>query len=555
MRRLSWSRAGNRSRANGVARAVACATPARLAREVLSLAVGIAVAAASADAQQGGAVRQRSAADDLQMFSQVFNHLRVNHPDSLDSHKLIAAAINGMLRAADPHSYVLTSYRLTPEKEADRRAGRLVNIPVAFSLRAGAPVVVSVVPGSAAARADVLPGDELIAIDGEPVIAESEMELDLALAGANRSSVRLTLERRRADGSLVQLERTVRRERVEDISAVPAAIMLDDSTGYVRVTSFENSDAARDVRSAMGRLERAGMRRLVLDLRDNPGGIVDQASRVAGEFLPKGAILYTQSGRKAQLTDTVRVERSFWSREKRLPVVVLVNEGSASASELVAGALQDHDRALIVGRPTFGKSLLMTGFPLSDGSVAVLVVGQVRTPCGRVVQREYRDLSTRDYYRLARAERDTAGRPSCTTTGGRRVYGGGGIVPDVILETPPPVPMWMSAIAEQMLPLQWVGGHVTERGDAYGDLDSFAKAPALAEGALASFKSFAASQGAAAPESAEADALLERRLVLQVAATRWGQEGYFRVAALLDPEVQRGIEAFAQAELLQAAGG
>src|SRR6185436_14297090 len=112
------------------------------------------------------------------------------------------------------------------------------------------------------------------------------------------------------------------------------------------------------------------------------------------------------------------------------PLLVLVDEGTASASEIVAGALQDHDRALIVGRPSFGKSLLMRGFPLADGSIFVLVVGHVKTPCGRVVQRQYRNVTTHEYYRLAKAERDTAGRASCTTDAGRVVYGGGGIYPD-----------------------------------------------------------------------------------------------------------------------------
>src|SRR5690606_12252831 len=246
----------------------------------------------------------------------------------------------------------------------------------------------------------------------------------------------------------------------------------------------ENTSVAGDVRSAMGNLEREGMRRLVLDLRDNPGGIVEQASRVAGEFLPKGALLYSQSGRKADLTDSVRVQRSFWSREKRLPVVVLVNEGSASASELVAGALQDLDRALIVGRPTFGKTLLMTGFPLSDGSVVVLVIGEVRTPCGRVVQRPYREISQREYYRLARAERDTVGRPSCRTSAGRVVYGGGGIVPDVLFGDADPEPSWLVRLDEELLPLQWVGGHVSEHESAYQDLEAFLDSPKLAEGAL-----------------------------------------------------------------------
>ena len=157
----------------------------------------------------------------------------------------------------------------------------------------------------------------------------------------------------------------------------------------------------------------------------SPGGLVKEAASAAGEFLPRGAVVYTQEGRRADLVDTGRVGRSFWSSERRYPMAVLINAGTASAAELVAGALQDHDRAVVVGRPSFGKSLLMQGFPLSDGSALYLVVGRVRTPCGRVIQRQYHGLTRGDYYRLAAAERDTAGRPSCRTDAGRTVYGGG----------------------------------------------------------------------------------------------------------------------------------
>lgn len=521
-----------------------------------ALAAGaLALGPASAPlAAQDGPVRPRSVAEDLTMFSQVLNHLRVNHPDSLDSHRLIMAAITGMVQAADPHSYVVTAYRLDPAREKLRRDGKLVPVPVSFTYVGGAPVVVGTVPGSAAAGADILPGDALVAVDGRPVTAESSFELEVALAGERRSTVTLTLERRRGDGSLVELRREVRRERTDEITAVPTALMLDAQTGYVRITAFENRTVADDVHDALGRLEKAGMRRLVLDLRDNPGGLVDQAADVAGEFLPKGALVYTQGGRKTEVADTGRVRRSFWSREKRYPMVVLVNHGSASASELVAGALQDHDRALVVGRPTFGKSLVMRGFPLADGSMAVLVVGTVRTPCGRVVQREYRDVRTRDYYRLARAARDTAGRPSCRTTGGRTVYGGGGIVPDVLLAEPEPAPVWLARLEEVQLPAQWLGAHLTEQGAAYPSLDSLTAAPRLAPGTLAAFRAFARAQGATIPEDADADRLLERRLVLRLAGTKWGPAGYYRLAALLDPEVAAARAAFTQAEAILSAG-
>ena len=512
-----------------------------------ALALLVLGASAPAGAQQGP-VRKRTAAEDLTMFSQVFNHLRVNHPDSLDTHELIMAAITGMVRAADPHSYVITSYRLDPEKEKARRDGKLVPVPITFTYDGGSPVVVGIYPGSDAAGADILPGDMLIAIDGEPVRAESTFELELVLAGDRRQPVALTLERRRSDGSLVEIERTVKRERTDELTAVPAGFMLDGETGYVRITAFENSKVADDVHDALGRLEKQGMKRLILDLRDNPGGIVDEASKVAGEFLPKGALVYTQAGRKSDVADTGRVGRSFWNREKRYPMIVMVNDGSASASELVAGALQDHDRALIVGRPTFGKSLVMQGFPLADGSVVVLVIGTVRTPCGRVIQREYRDITTRDYYRLSRAERDTAGRPSCRTTGGRTVHGGGGIVPDVRLAEPAPAPVWLAKLEEMAIPVQWVSAHVSEQAAAYPSLDQLMATPTLAAGALQSFRAFAAGLGGEVPQGGEADAVLEPRLLMRIAGTKWGAAGYYRIAALLDPEVAAARSAFAEAE-------
>ena len=153
------------------------------------------------------------------------------------------------------------------------------------------------------------------------------------------------------------------------------------------------------------------------------------AARVVPEKIspPAGTLIYTSEGRKKDATDTVRVKRSFFRHEERYPLVVLINGGTASAAELVAGALQDHDRAIIVGRPSFGKALLMKPIRLTDGSVLMLVVGHVRTPCGRVIQRSYRGLALRDYYTRALAPRDTAGLPSCRTDAGRTVFGGGGI--------------------------------------------------------------------------------------------------------------------------------
>jgi carboxyl-terminal processing protease len=489
-------------------------------------------------------IHSRSVAEDLRMFSQVLNQIRVNHPDSVDTHILLMAAVEGMVRAADPHSFVIPALRLDPAREAAWEDGKLVPVPLAFRYIGGDPVVVSVAAGSRASSLDILPGDELIAIDHQPVAATSANELEVVLAGRNGTPVVLTFERRRLDGSIAHLDRAVERERADEASAVPTAFLLDDRSGYVRITSFLNDRVADDLHDALGRLEALGMKRLVLDVRDNPGGRIDQAAKIAGEFLPKGAIVYTSTGEKREMTDTSRVSRSFWRSERRYPIVLIANAGTASAAELLAGALQDHDRALIVGKPTFGKALIMRGFPLSDGSIIELVVGHLRTPCGRVVQRQYRSITTREYYRLARADRDTAGRPACRTDAGRVAYGGGGIYPDLVVDEPD-IPLWLARLGEDNVVLKWIGGYVSANPSAFASLDALAQREAPVDAkAISDFRQFSSAQGIAVPQTVEANGALERVLSTAAARSKFGDAGFYRMSAALDPEVQTARRAF-----------
>jgi carboxyl-terminal processing protease len=507
-----------------------------------------ATAGAQTASEPQRAVRARTLYEDLQMFSGVLNQIRVNHPDSVDAHALVMAAIRGMIEAQDPHSYVVQAVRFDPEREKLFRENKLHPVPVNFEDYGGAFVVVSVEPGTAAARLDILPGDELVEVDGKPLTAESAFELEVQLAGPKNSTASLVFERRRSDGTYVTLTRAVKRERPEESTAVPAAFMLDAQTGYVRITTFASARVADDLHDALGRLEKQGMTRLVLDVRGNGGGSVDEAASVAGEFLPKGAVVYmSQTKKKSDLPDTARVSRSFFSREKRYPIVLLINQGSASASELLAGALQDHDRALIVGRTSFGKSLVMTPFYLPDGSYYNMVIGLLKTPCGRVVQRQYRGRRLRDYYRLAGKERDVAGRPSCRTSGGRTVYGGGGIYPDVVLDARQPTPVWLARVYEEALPLKWIGGHLSANAGAYSSLDALASNPTLPPAVLADFRQFAASQQVTVPEGADADRHLTVALLEQIAYAKWNEAGLYRIAAVLDAEVKAGVAAFGKA--------
>jgi carboxyl-terminal processing protease len=528
---------------------------------VAPLAAPLAVPIAAQQDTSKRPMRQRTLYEDLQLFSGVLNQIRVNHPDTtLTTHELIMAAIRGMVQAADPYSAVFNTGRMSPEKERAFRQGKLYPVGVAFAYVGGAPIVHSVTPGSSAARLDIMRGDQLVAIDGEPVVAETAEELNLTLSGERKSVVRLTFERRRADGSLAEFVREVKREKLRDEEvAVPVAFLLDPQTGYVRLTTFNSLTAAEELHDAVGRLEKQGMKRLVLDIRDNSGGYVREAAQIAGEFLPKGAIVYTVEARKEELAkDTGRVERSFWSREKRYPIVLMINSGSASASELVAGALQDHDRALIVGQPSHGKALMMGTFPIGDGSGWLsgiyLNIGRIRTPCGRIVQRDYRGLRTQDYFRRARTERDTTGRASCRTQAGRTVYGGGGIYPDVVLPPAEPTPVWLSRAREEALALKWVAGHLGANPAAYASLDALAASPVVAGTGVAGFRTLAAEEGVTIPAGADADRILRRELLEEVAYSKWGDAGRYRIAAVLDAEITAAVDAFEQAAALLAAG-
>lgn len=497
----------------------------------------------------GRVTRPRSVYDDMQLFSQVLNQLRTNHPDSLDTHTLMMAAIEGMVRAADPHSYVLPAMRLAPEKLKAYEDGKLVSVPVTFEYLDGAPVVLGVRPGTEASNLDILPGDELIAIDGNPVTAESEAELHIAMGGEEGSFVTLSLERSR-NGATTVVRRMVKRERVEASSGVVAALMLDSLTGYLRMAHFLHESGAEAFHEARSMLERRGMTRLVLDLRDNGGGLVDQAAAIAGEFLPKGALVYTSAGAKPEVFDTVTVRRSHARRDAPMPTVVMVNEGTASAAELLTAALQDHDRALILGRPTFGKSLLMMGLPLTDGSLIMLTVGHVITPCGRVLQRRYRGLRLRDYFRRAGAVPDTTGRPSCRTAGGRKVWGGGGIYPDVVLPAADAGPDWFEDdhMDDGRLLLRWAGGLDSTVVRA-GTPEELANT-VLPHGVVREFADFARAAGVPLPDDALEDGSLPIVLARAIAWARWGETGLYTFTALRDPQVARAVASMPEAQAL-----
>lgn len=386
--------------------------------------------------------RAQSSYEQLQAFSAVLNFVRLNYADSVAYPEMVRAAIDGVLRSLDPHSYFLA--RADYDRRSALERGELATTGLILELVDGRPTILGVLDGSPAARAHVQPGDRLLTIDDTVAAGLDEQHLALRLAGEKGSRVRLTIVRGpilEPDTFAVTLKRDEVRER-----AVTLTGMADSITGVVRLASFTPT-AGDEVDRALRDLRGRGMRRAILDLRGDPGGLIFAAVDVAALFLPKETVVFQTQGRRADADHVYRTRTNGGWRD--LPLMVLVDDRSASAAEALAGSLQDHDRALIVGRRSFGKALMQQPFFLQTGDVVMLTVGHVLTPGGRFIQRRYSGLEVEQYYGF----RGTAGVAADTgtvypTDGGRPMRGGGGIAPDVALPPPPTLPVWWSAASD-----------------------------------------------------------------------------------------------------------
>lgn len=401
------------------------------------------VAAAVTLCLPGGLAGQaRSAYEELQTFSGVLNHIRINYPDSVGYSDLVAAAIRGVLRALDPHSSYIS--RVEWERLSALERGELYGVGLSLAEVEGAITVLGVASKGPAAKGGILPGDRLRAMNDSSVNGLDVRAVELRLAGDKGSRVRLRMERGpRLDPDTFAV--TLRRGEVEQHS-VSRVRMIGEGTGYFRLEEF-TGEASKEVHDALRKLRGQRARQVILDLRGNPGGSVIAAVEIASEFLPKGAIVFRTRGRKRDVDTTYVTKRDGEFRD--VPLIVLINEGSASASEALAGSLQDHDRALIIGRRSFGKALMQTVFFLPHGDNVMLTIGRVLTPNGRFIQRRYRGLGYEQYLSFAGktgAEEDTT--TLYRTDAGRPVRGGGGIAPDIAMPPAPVQPAWWGAATD-----------------------------------------------------------------------------------------------------------
>ena len=374
---------------------------------------------------------------DARVLEEVFRYVSERYVEPQSRDQLYKKAVQGLLRElGDPH----TSYLSAEDYNALRiqTTGEYGGLGIQISERDGWVTVIAPLPGTPAERAGVRAGDRIIEVEGQSTRGWSDDEAVKVLRGPRGSPVNIKVARFGVDEPIPF--RIVREEI--HVQSVPYAYMAAPEIGLIRLVVFSET-STDEIRAAIERLRKQGMKKLILDLRENPGGLLDQGVSVSDLFLNRGDAIVETRTRDPRQTETFRAEAG--EVLAGVPMVVLVNGYSASAAEIVAGALQDHDRALVVGTTSFGKGSVQTLFPLSGGNFLKMTTGKWYTPSGRSIQK---DLEAQEGALVADMElsedgtpiggadgapADTAKRESFRTDGGRVVYGGGGIVPDVIV--------------------------------------------------------------------------------------------------------------------------
>lgn len=361
-------------------------------------------------------------------FQSALEIIRSNHVDGdrLNAGSLNSTAISSMLKTLDPHSnyYDPTEFQdLLGEHESEYSG---TGSSIAGYIKNGSieTYIVSTFPDSPAARASLRYGDRIVAVDGQSVSGKTPDMVRDKVRGKRGTFVRLTIER--ADSKSIEIVE-LQRERVHE-RAVPGGYLVWPGVGYIDLTAGFSYATLNELETALKDLHGLGMKSLILDIRGNGGGILDQAVKVAEKFLPPGSRIVSQRGRYPGDTRTWTAAEQ---RSETMPLVLLVDANSASASEVLAGAFQDNDRALIIGEKTFGKGLVQSVLSLPYGSGLTLTAARYYTPSGRSIQRDYSDVGLYDYFnhRNTLAEIERSAYVAKTVTN-RTVYGGDGITPD-----------------------------------------------------------------------------------------------------------------------------
>lgn len=476
-----------------------------------------------------------------------------HYAGQIDFSRLNKSAILGMLHTLDPHSNYFDPKEW--EKVQQDQRSSYTGIGSTIAPRNDKVYIVSPFDGTPAYRGGVRYGDQIIEINGESTENWTSLQVSQKLLGPEGTQVTVKVSRL---GASQPLEFKFTREGVP-LASVTNVFMAANAVGYIAFERGFNLTSFDEIRTALADLQKQGMTSLILDLRNNPGGLVDQAKKITNLFLYRGQPIVTLRGRPNIFP--TREEVATNTTPDTFPIVVLINSRSASASEIVAGALQDHDRAVIVGENSFGKGLVQGVFPLSDGSGLWLVTGHFYTPSGRLIQREYANRSFYDYY-LKRGDKDAVQTSDEKRTDtGRTVYGGGGIQPDTLVKFPTHeielLRVWVEPLFQftRTLVAGQVPGFAEFKIDKVCDHKHRLTASdyPISDKVLAAFKTFLRAHKELKADESRVDKdadWLKRRIRYDVAIAAFGEENARAALADGDVQLQRAIAELPKAKTL-----
>ena len=472
--------------------------------------------------------------DSLRSFSDVYRVVQDNYAEAVNPDKAIYnGAIPGMLRVLDPHSNFFDPKSYAALREEQR--GKYYGVGMQVGPRNNKVIVIAPFAGAPAYRAGIRPGDVIIAVDGKQTDNMSTSDVAELLKGPKGTSVKITVLR---EGSDKPLDFTVIRDEIPRYS-VDVHFLIRPGIGYIHISGFQET-TEKEVRDALD--EFGDIHGLILDLRQNPGGLLSEGVGVADQFLKKGQVIVSHHGRAS--AEKV-YKATHGNGGKDYPIVVLVNRGTASAAEIVAGAIQDHDRGLIAGETTFGKGLVQTVYPLSENTGLALTTAKYYTPSGRLIQRDYNGVSLYDYYYNDRENSDAAmgSHEVKMTDSGRTVYGGGGITPDVKIPDPK-TNKFQETLLEKYAFFNFSKHYVINH--------KVSKQFEVDDAVMQEFRKFLDEQKIPFTEGDLADNLdwIKSNIKAELFINEFGQQEGMRVHAETDPEVQKALDLMPQAKQL-----
>lgn len=491
--------------------------------------------------------------EQLNKFKEVLLLTDKFYVDEVDTQKLTESAINGLLTDLDPHSVYIPPKQLARVNEDFK--GKFEGIGIEFQILNDSITVVQPIGGGPSALVGIMSNDKIVKIDGQNAVKYSNEQVQKSLKGPKGSKVSVSIFR---SGNKDLLEFEIIRDIIP-LYSVDASFMLNKDVGYISVSRFsETTDS--EMNSALSKLKNSGMKKIILDLRFNPGGFLDQAVKMADKFIDGGKKIVYTKGRKSEFDEEFISKTN--SEYEKFPIVVLISNSSASASEIVAGAIQDWDRGIIVGETSFGKGLVQRQFDLNDNSAFRLTISRYYTPSGRLIQRSYaggvekyqKEVYERDEKEgenIEHKNENDSTRPVFFTNGGRKILGGGGITPDFITKSKTMTPYTTNLFRKNIF-YEFIAQQISSNGnfkDKFVTFENFNSNFKIDEKFSDEFVTFASNKGVEKNKDdfeKDKDFILSR-LKAYIARNYWGNEGWYQIVLEGDNQIVQAMKVFPEA--------